>query len=212
MKQSKITIKSKQHSKFNPIYKNQSEKLKNQPLQKKDSDRIARVATYAMGNFLEGTYEIHYNKGSFTFQHHEEKHRVLSIAIDYDNQMAYKMGVYRKIAKYRFYYDDRYDFNDMVIIFIELSKYDPFARDAIREYLNKHFMATYCDPRNGFDKVSVLPQMEHAYDVVFLPKGPCREEYVFDEELYMKIKDPIEEAIDSQAKDYQFILNYLYND
>lgn len=198
------------NSRFNLINENQSEYFKNQPIKTEyDYKRLITAGTYLLSNLIEGPYNIRANKGSLTFQHEFEQHRVVSFTIDYENQLADKMDIYSRLRNNHHYKEHPQDFDEMVIVFVELTNYDPFVRDAIRKELDEHYL--YCNPtKQGYNKVHVFPQKGHHYDVIFLPKGPCKQELFFDEELFaeiIRIKDQnvLEESDDN------FILNVLNN-
>ncbi|MDZ7774413.1 MAG: hypothetical protein U5L09_01755 [Bacteroidales bacterium] len=196
-------IKGKK-SRFSPINENQSDYFKHKPI-KTDDDykRLLRAGTYLLSHFVvKEHYSIRPNKGSLTFQHKNEKHRVVSFTIDYDSQLADKMDIYSRLRNNHHFRERPEDFDEMVIVYIELTKYEPFVRDAIRKELEKRYL--YCNPtRKGYSKIHVFPQKEHHYDVLFLPKGPCPEEMFFDEAVFAELSQLKEEA--SLKEDYRLI-------
>lgn len=172
---------------FNQIDESQSEHFKHGPIQNQDWERLITAATYLAGNYIDDRYKIRFNKGSLTFQQENQNHKVISFTVDYDNRLAEKMDIYAHLRNNRHYREHPEDFNEMVVVYIELSDYDPFIRDAIRKELDRHFL--YCNPTlPEFSKVYASPQKDHHYDVVFLPKGPCRQELFYDENIYTELK------------------------
>lgn len=200
------------NSRFNLINEEQSEYFKHQPI-KTDDDykRLTKAGTYLLSNLTEGPYKIRANKGSLTFQHEFEKHRVISFTIDYENALGQKMNLFWKLRNSTHFQERPEDFDEMVIVYVELTNYDPFVRDAIRKELDEHYL--YCNPtRQGYSKIHVFPQKGHHYDVIFLPKGPCKQELFFDEEIFMELDWIAEQAkLKEMQEDQDFILDVLYN-
>jgi hypothetical protein len=59
----------------------------------------------------------------------------------------------------------------------------PITRHSLSQSLTDIYCPYYCDPRLGARKKSSKPGRGHFLDVVFLSKGPCREELMASERI-----------------------------
>lgn len=148
-------------------------------------ENIMNVAAYIHIHYIgleeQKEWSIRLNQGSITFQKDNNPHKVVTIFYDFENQLAYKEGF-------------NINQKDSIVIGIELTKEEPFIREAIRGKLDDMFnnhkydpRNYYRDPRKGSPKYYLTPNEDHLYDIIFLPQGKTCQvpENVLEQYLYM---------------------------
>ena len=152
---------------FAQIQENVGEPFQTKPLGPSDFRRIAVVVAAIEEHFIEPSHwEFFWRKGSITRQHRQDDHLVIKVFIDFDNRLAEKIG----LGIHR----------DPTVVGIEMTRLDPFVREALRDALAGRF-AYYVDPRKqGNSKWWLQPIDNHFYDVLFLGPGDCELGYSED--------------------------------
>jgi hypothetical protein len=145
---------------FEKVRKNGGKLYKTRAIDACDVSRLALTAAIVHTHFIipkEWKRCKSYN-GSLTFQHKKDSHKVIKIFVDQGNELAIQNSVFID--------------TDPIVVGIELTTWEPFARDAVRDRLSGLSPHRYLDPRKGHPKYFIVPQTEHFYDILFLTKTP----------------------------------------
>jgi hypothetical protein len=160
---------------FSKINESEGKRFLTHAIQQYDVARLALTAAIIYTHFInpkEWKRCKSYN-GSLTFQHKKDAHKVIKIFVDMGNTLAIENRVFID--------------TDPIVVGIELSTWEPFSREAVRNQLGAMSPHRYMDPRKGHPKYFVVPQTEHFYDILFLTKTP-RSCPVKDEVLKMFVE------------------------
>lgn len=182
-----MNIKFQSH--FNTINETNCNKFQTSPLDYSDLGRVARIITHIWNHFLDDNYQAYYNKGSVTLQNPNDNHKVITVFVDYKNQFADKNNI--SIHE------------NPIVVCIEITHLEPIIRKSVRDYL-RGSSRYYCDPENGYSKWALLPNTDHVFDVLFLPRGQC--ELPLNEELYIKIQQNLNKAFDKKMENVELII------
>jgi hypothetical protein len=145
---------------FSRINESGGKRFLTHAIQQGDVERLALTAAIIYTHFInpkEWKRCKPYN-GSLTFQDKKDAHKVIKVFVDMGNTLAIENRVFID--------------TDPVVVGIELSTWEPFAREAVRNQLAALSPHRYLDPRKGLPKYFVAPQTEHFYDILFLTKTP----------------------------------------
>lgn len=131
--------------------------------------RLSRVASVIRTHFIpERGWRFRVHEGSLTFQYTPQPHRAVKVLMDSDTRLAERVRISPTPNR--------------IVVGIELTAENPFYRACVRDYLARTFGEDYLDPRRPQterlaivlnDKYSVSPQIDHRYDLLFLPAGEC---------------------------------------
>jgi hypothetical protein len=172
---------------FSKINESEGKRFLTHAIQQYDVARLALTAAIIYTHFInpkEWKRCKSYN-GSLTFQHKKDAHKVIKIFVDMGNTLAIENRVFID--------------TDPIVVGIELSTWEPFSREAVRNQLGAMSPHRYMDPRKGHPKYFVVPQTEHFYDILFLTKTP-RSCPVKDEVLKMFV-----EIVDKGMEEEKFV-------
>jgi hypothetical protein len=145
---------------FSKINESEGKLFKTHAIQQDDVARLALTAAIIYTHFInpkEWKRCKPYN-GSLTFQHKKDAHKVIKVFVDMGNTLAIENRVFID--------------TDPIVVGIELSTWEPFSREAVRNQLGAMSPHRYMDPRKGHPKYFIVPQTEHFYDILFLTKTP----------------------------------------
>jgi hypothetical protein len=145
---------------FSRINESEGKLIKTHAIQQCDVARLALTAAIIYTHFInprEWKRCKPYNC-SLTFQHKKDPHKVIKVFVDMGNTLAIENRVFID--------------TDPLVVGIELSTWEPFAREAVRNQLAGMSPHRYMDPRKGHPKYFVVPQTGHFYDILFLTKTP----------------------------------------
>lgn len=148
------------------------------PIQQGEIRRLAVVAAVLNTYFIpDKEWKFSYCKGSLTFQHEIDNHRVIKIFVDYENRLSNRIPLQIGL--------------EPIVIGIELGHEPAFSRQMIRNVLRRDFI--YVDPEQGGEKYYLMPQNDHFYDIIFLRNGNCP--YEVEEDLLSFYIEKISELI-----------------
>ncbi len=137
--------------------------FKTSRLNDSDLNRLAKVLIILSQHFLSGqnwTCHLTATEGSLTLRKDDV---IVKLFLDPDFKL-----------RDRILLADSVKTSDCVLG-VELTHTDPVTREAIRDYLLRHFGSAYADPRllGGSSLIYVTPDEDHIYDVAWLLNGDC---------------------------------------
>ena len=145
---------------FSKINECEGKLFKTHAIQQGDVQRLALIAAIIHTHFInpkEWKRCKSYN-GSLTFQHKRDGHKAIKIFVDPGNALAIENRVFID--------------TDPLVVGVELSTWEPFPRECVRNQLAAMSPHKYLDPRKGHPKYFIAPQPQHFYDILFLTKAP----------------------------------------